>query len=168
MVRQARSMCLARLLGQLRLVEVEYLQDWLTERVEITGSRQAAWRTDPTRTGGAGAIGDIGVHAYDLLRYITGLQVTCVCADLTSFVQGRRVDDDARVLLRFEGGARGCFGQVKSRPATTTGCRFESTVTRADLNGTNVTPMSSGIHHWVNRRAKLVGLGPEPIRPLQS
>ena len=121
MVRQARSMCLARLLGQLRLVEVEYLQDWLTERVELTGSKQAAWRTDPTRTGGAGAIGDIGVHAFDLLRYITGLQVTSVCADLTSFVQGRRVDDDARVLLRFEGGAKGLLWASQVAPGNDNG-----------------------------------------------
>ncbi len=121
MVRQARTMCLARLLGRLRLVEVEYLQDWLTERVEVAGSKQATWRTDPIKTGGAGAIGDIGVHAYDLLRYITGLKVTSVCADLTSFVNGRRVDDDARVLLRFECGAKGLLWACQVAPGNANG-----------------------------------------------
>lgn len=116
MVRQARAMCLARALGQLRLAEVEYLQEWLTENVEAAG-----WRTDPARTGGAGAIGDIGVHAYDLVRYITGLRVTALCAELTSFVQGRRVDDDARVLLRFECGAKGLLWASQVAPGNDNG-----------------------------------------------
>jgi predicted dehydrogenase len=107
MVRQARAMCAEGLLGNLRLVDIEYLQDWLSTRVEASGSKQALWRTDPERTGGVGAIGDIGVHGYDLCGYITGLHVTSVCAELTSFVQGRLVDDDVRASLRFETGAKG-------------------------------------------------------------
>jgi predicted dehydrogenase len=121
MVRQARSMCAAGLLGELRLVEVEYLQDWLTANVESNGSKQALWRTDPTRTGGAGAIGDIGVHAYDLVRYITGLRITSVCGELTSFVTGRRVDDDARVLLRFDRRARGLLWASQVAPGNDNG-----------------------------------------------
>jgi predicted dehydrogenase len=121
MVRQARSMCSGGLLGELRLVEVEYLQDWLTANVESSGSKQAIWRTDPTRTGGAGAIGDIGVHAYDLMRYITGLRVTSICAEVTSFVAGRRVDDDARVLLRFERRAKGLLWVSQVAPGNDNG-----------------------------------------------
>jgi predicted dehydrogenase len=100
-------MCVSREIGKIRIVEVEYLQDWLAERIEIGGSKGAQWRTDPERTGGAGAIGDIGVHAFDLARYVTGLRLDALSAELTSFVPGRRVDDDARVLLRFEDGAKG-------------------------------------------------------------
>ncbi len=107
LIRQARAMCLSSEIGTIRLVEVEYLQDWLAERIEIRGSKGAQWRTDPERTGGVGAIGDIGVHAFDLARYVTRLRLDAVSAELTSFVPGRRVDDDARVLLRFEGGAKG-------------------------------------------------------------
>ena len=107
LIRQARAMCVSREIGKIRIVEVEYLQDWLAERIEIGGSKGAQWRTDPERTGGAGAIGDIGVHAFDLARYVTGLRLDALSAELTSFVPGRRVDDDARVLLRFEDGAKG-------------------------------------------------------------
>ena len=107
MVRQAREMCRAGELGKVRLVHVEYLQDWLANRVELLGSKQAAWRTDPARAGVGGAIGDIGTHAYHLMRFITGLDVTELCAELTSFAEGRRLDDDARILLRLGSGARG-------------------------------------------------------------
>jgi predicted dehydrogenase len=107
MVRQAREMCRAGALGHVRLVQVEYLQDWLAKRVELLGSKQAEWRTDPARAGAGGAIGDIGTHAYHLMRFITGLEVSELCAELTSFAEGRRLDDDARVLLRLQSGARG-------------------------------------------------------------
>ena len=107
MVRQAREMCRSGALGQVRLVQVEYLQDWLAKRVELLGSKQAEWRTDPARAGAGGAIGDIGTHAYHLMKFITGLRVSELCAELTSFAAGRRLDDDARVLLRLESGARG-------------------------------------------------------------
>jgi predicted dehydrogenase len=107
MVRQAREMCRAGALGNVRLVHVEYLQDWLANRVELLGSKQAEWRTDPARAGAGGAIGDIGTHAYHLMKFITGLQVAELCAELSSFAEGRRLDDDARVLLRFDSGARG-------------------------------------------------------------
>ena len=103
MVRQAREAVAAGVLGPLRVVQAEYAQDWLTEADD---SKQAAWRADPARAG-AGAIGDIGTHAFNLLEYVTGLQVEALTADLSSFVPGRAVDDDARILLRMRGGARG-------------------------------------------------------------
>lgn len=107
MVRQARAMCAEGLLGTLRIIDIEYLQDWLSTRIEALGSKQALWRTDPDRTGGVGALGDIGVHGYDLCRYITGLRVVSVCAELTRFVDARAVDDDVRASLRFDTGAKG-------------------------------------------------------------
>lgn len=107
MVRRAREMCRAGELGKVRLIQVEYLQDWLAKRVELLGSKQAQWRTDPARAGVGGAIGDIGTHAYHLMKFITGLAVEELCAELTSFAEGRRLDDDARILLRLGSGARG-------------------------------------------------------------
>ncbi|MFD1912422.1 Gfo/Idh/MocA family protein [Halodurantibacterium flavum] len=107
MVRQAKSMIEAGDLGSLRLVQVEYVQDWLTEAAEETGSKQAGWRTDPARSGPGGATGDIGTHAFNLAEFVSGLKVESLAADLQSFVPGRRVDDNAHVLMRLEGGARG-------------------------------------------------------------
>jgi predicted dehydrogenase len=104
MVRQAREMVAAGDLGKLRVVQVEYAQDWLTEASE---SKQAAWRTDPARTGAGGSIGDIGTHALNLACFVSGLALEALAADLQSFVPGRPVDDNANMLLRFGGGARG-------------------------------------------------------------
>jgi predicted dehydrogenase len=107
MVRQARAMVRAGELGDIRLVQVEYAQDWLATRLEESGQKQASWRTDPARSGAGGCIGDIGTHAYHLAGYITGLSVSALCAELSTFVPGRLVDDNAQVLLRFANGARG-------------------------------------------------------------
>jgi predicted dehydrogenase len=86
---------------------VEYPQGWLSTNLESSGQKQAAWRTDPKRSGAAGCVGDIGTHAENLARYITGLEIESLCADLTTFVKGRKLDDDANILLRFHGGAKG-------------------------------------------------------------
>lgn len=107
MIRQAREMIAAGELGKIRLVNVEYIQDWLTEDVESSGQKQADWRTDPERTGAGGSTGDIGTHAFNLASFVTGLTLESLCADLQSFVPGRRVDDNGHVMMRFEGGARG-------------------------------------------------------------
>ena len=107
MIRQARAMIRDDLLGALRVVRAEYAQDWLAAPLESTGQKQAAWRTDPARSGGGGAIGDIGTHAFQLIGFVTGLRVARLAADLDSFVAGRAVDDNAHVRLDFEGGARG-------------------------------------------------------------
>lgn len=107
MVRQAREMVAAGQLGQIRVVQVEYAQDWLTEAVEQTGAKQAVWRTDPKQSGVGGATGDIGTHAFNLASFVTGLTLDSLAADLDSFVEGRRVDDNGHVLLRFAGGAKG-------------------------------------------------------------
>lgn len=107
MVKQARAMIRDGKLGNIRKIVVEYPQGWLATRIEESDQKQAAWRTDPSRSGAAGAMGDIGTHAENLAEYITGLQITQVCADLTAFVPGRRLDDDGNILLRFEKGAKG-------------------------------------------------------------
>ena len=106
-MKQAREMVAAGQLGKLRKVVVEYPQGWLATRLEESGQKQAAWRTDPKRSGAAGCIGDIGTHAENLAEYITGLQISELAADLTAFVKGRKLDDDGNVLLRFKGGAKG-------------------------------------------------------------
>ncbi len=107
MVRQAREMVRRGELGTLRKVVVEYNQGWLATRVEAEGNKQAAWRTDPAQSGGAGAIGDIGTHAENLVGTVTGLAIESLCADIGALVPGRALDDDASMLLRFAGGARG-------------------------------------------------------------
>ena len=107
MIRQARAMVAAGELGDIRVVQAEYAQDWLTERIEATGQKQAKWRTDPKQTGAGGAVGDIGTHAYNLACFVSGLALDSLCADLTSFVKGRKVDDNDSILLRWKGGARG-------------------------------------------------------------
>lgn len=107
MVRQAREMVAAGELGDLRVVQVEYAQDWLTEALETTGAKGAVWRTDPKQSGVGGSTGDIGTHAFNLASFVTGLTLDSLAADLDSFVEGRRVDDNAHVMLRFAGGAKG-------------------------------------------------------------
>jgi predicted dehydrogenase len=107
LVKQAREMVATGKLGKIRKVVVEYPQGWLATRLEASDQKQAAWRTDPKRSGAAGCIGDIGTHAENLAEYITGLKISELAADLTTFVEGRQLDDDGNVLLRFEGGAKG-------------------------------------------------------------
>lgn len=107
MVRQARAMVANGDLGQIRLVKVEYLQDWLTEPLEATSQKQAAWRTDPSRSGAGGCIGDIGTHAYNLACFVSGLELDELLAQLSTFVEGRRLDDDVQILLKWKGGAKG-------------------------------------------------------------
>ncbi|WP_298293648.1 Gfo/Idh/MocA family oxidoreductase [uncultured Litoreibacter sp.] len=104
MVRQARDMVAAGDIGNIRVVQVEYPQDWLTQHEDF---KQAEWRTDPARSGAGGSTGDIGTHAHNLARFVTGLEVESLAADLDAFVPGRQVDDNGHVMLRFEGGAKG-------------------------------------------------------------
>ena len=107
MVRHARSLIQKGDLGSIRVVQAEYPQDWLTTKAEDSGLKQAEWRTDPKRSGNGGCIGDIGTHAFNLIRFITGLKVEELSADIHTFVKGRLVDDNAQIMLRFEGGAKG-------------------------------------------------------------
>ena len=114
MVRQAREMIASGALGDIRVVQVEYAQDWLTEAVEATGAKGAVWRTDPAQSGAGGSTGDIGTHAYNLASFVTGLTLDSLAADLDSFVDGRRLDDNGHVMLRFsaEGNAKPAKGML--------------------------------------------------------
>ncbi len=107
MVKQAKAMCKDGVFGKIRKIWVEYPQGWLSQLSEKEGNAQAAWRTDPTKSGKAGCMGDIGTHAAHLAEYISGLQITHLCADLNIMVPGRALDDDGNVLLKFNNGAAG-------------------------------------------------------------
>ena len=107
MIRQAQSLVAAGALGDIRYVQVEYVQAWLATALEKSGQKQASWRTDPKRSGAGGAVGDIGTHAEQLAGFVTGLKLDELSADLTSFVKGRKLDDNVSVMLRYKGGAKG-------------------------------------------------------------
>ncbi len=124
MVRQAREMIANGDLGKIRVVQVEYAQDWLTEAAEQAGAKQAVWRTDPTQSGVGGSTGDIGTHAYNLASFVTGLTLTSLAADLDSFVPGRRLDDNAHVMLRFDGGAKGMLWCSQVAPGNENGLKL--------------------------------------------
>jgi len=124
LIRQARTMVAEGRLGRLRVVQAEYAQDWLTETIEQSGQKQATWRTDPARSGGGGAIGDIGTHAFNLLSFVTGLRAEALAADLHSFGAGRQVDDNAHIMLRFAGGARGMIWASQVAPGNENGLRL--------------------------------------------
>jgi predicted dehydrogenase len=116
LVRQARKMVADGTLGTIRVIRVSYVQDWLTNAIDAEGQKQAAWRTDPKQSGAGGSIGDIGVHAFNLASFISGLELEEVCADLQSYVPGRRLDDNANVLLRYKGGATGTLWSSQVAP----------------------------------------------------
>ena len=124
LVRQARAMVARGDLGALRLVQVEYLQDWLTEPAEAAGSKQAEWRVDPQRAGLGGALGDIGTHAWNLAAFVTGTEPEAIAADLTSFGSGRVLDDNAHVMLRYANGARGTLLASQVAPGNENGLRL--------------------------------------------
>ncbi len=124
MVRQAREMVAAGELGAVRVVQVEYPQDWLTTRLEETGQKQAGWRTDPARSGAGGCLGDIGTHAFNLAEFVTGLSCEELAADLTIFVPGRQLDDNVQILLRFSGGARGALWASQVAPGNENALRL--------------------------------------------
>jgi len=140
MVRHARQLVREGALGDIRVVQVEYVQDWLTERLEATGQKQAAWRTDPKRSGAGGCIGDIGTHAFNLLHYVTGLKTTELAAELTTFVPGRALDDNVQVMLRLAGGARGALWASQVAPGNENGLRLRVYGSRGGLEWAQEQP----------------------------
>ncbi|TKT77449.1 Gfo/Idh/MocA family oxidoreductase [Aquamicrobium sp. LC103] len=145
MVRQAREMVRAGQLGDIRVVQAEYPQDWLTEKVEDAGSKQASWRTDPKQSGAGGATGDIGTHAYNLLRFVTGLELDALAADLDAFVPGRRLDDNAHILLRFrpkgkEQPAKGMLWASQVAPGNENGLKLRVFGTKGGLEWVQADP----------------------------
>jgi len=124
MIRQARQMINNNDLGDIRVVQVEYAQDWLSTNLEATDQKQASWRVDPERSGAGGCIGDIGTHAFNLAGFVTGLQLESLCADLHTFVEGRALDDNVHIMLRYEGGARGMLWSSQVAPGNENALRL--------------------------------------------
>ncbi|MDO9640343.1 MAG: Gfo/Idh/MocA family oxidoreductase [Pseudotabrizicola sp.] len=140
MIRQAAAMVAGGELGDIRLVQVEYAQDWLAEPVEESGQKQAGWRTDPARSGAGGSTGDIGTHAFNLANFVSGLSVEELAADLQAFVPGRRVDDNAHVLLRYSGGARGMLWCSQVAAGQENGLRLRIFGTKAGIEWEQENP----------------------------
>jgi predicted dehydrogenase len=140
MVRQAQAMIAAGDLGKLRVVQVEYPQDWLTKPLEKTGQKQAAWRTDPKQSGVGGSVGDIGTHCMQLVTFVTGLTLAEVACDLTSFVPGRRLDDNVHALLRFKGGAKGMLFASQVTPGHENGLKIRAYGEKGGLEWVQADP----------------------------
>ncbi len=158
MMRQARAMVEAGDLGTIRVVQVEYPQDWLAEPIEQDGQKQAAWRTDPARSGAGGCVGDIGTHAYNLVCFVSGLELAELAADLQTFVPGRKLDDNVQVMLRFK-------GVGEARPAT--GMLWTSQVATGHENSLKLRIYGSkGGLEWAQENPNLLWFTPlgEPKR----
>jgi len=140
MIRQAKSMIEAGELGEIRVVQAEYPQDWLTDSLENEGLKQAQWRTDPTRSGVGGAVGDIGTHAHNLACFVTGLKVEKLAADLQSFGPGRQLDDNVHTMLRFAGGARGMLWCSQVAPGNENGLKLRVYGTKGGLEWSQEDP----------------------------
>lgn len=145
MIRQAREMVAKGVLGDLRLVQAEYPQDWLSEPVEKTGQKQASWRTDPAQSGDGGAIGDIGTHAFNLASFVTGLETDRIAADLDCFGAGRQLDDNAHIMLRFksrsgEKPAKGTIWASQVAPGNENGLKLRVYGTKAGLEWVQADP----------------------------
>lgn len=140
MIRHAKAMVKAGELGEIRLVQGEYPQDWLTTALEKTGQKQAAWRTDPKRSGAGGCVGDIGTHTYQLMCDVSGLSAAELSADLTTFVKGRALDDNVHVMLRFGNGARGMIWASQVAPGNENGLKIRVYGTKGGLEWTQADP----------------------------
>jgi predicted dehydrogenase len=140
MIRQAKEMIAAGVLGDIRLVNVEYAQDWLAEPLENSGQKQADWRTDPARSGAGGATGDIGTHAFNLANFVSGLTLDSLAADLQAFVPGRRVDDNGHVLMRYTSGARGMLWCSQVASGQENGLRLRIYGTKAGIEWEQENP----------------------------
>jgi predicted dehydrogenase len=140
MIRQAKAMVAAGELGEIRLVQGEYPQDWLTTDLEKSGQKQAAWRTDPKRSGAGGCVGDIGTHTYQLATYVSGLTLQELSADLTSFVKGRKLDDNVSAMLRFKGGAKGHIWASQVAVGHENGLKLRVYGTKGGLEWTQADP----------------------------
>lgn len=140
MVRHARELVQSGELGDIRLVQMEYPQDWLAEPVEQQGAKQAVWRTDPAQSGVGGSTGDIGTHAYNLGCFISGLTLRELAADVHTFVDGRRLDDNAHVMLRFEGGAKGLLWCSQVATGNENGLKVRIYGTKAGIEWTQADP----------------------------
>ncbi|MFT4668088.1 MAG: putative dehydrogenase [Gammaproteobacteria bacterium] len=158
MVKEARHLVQKGKIGTIRKVIVEYPQGWLTTNLEATDQKQAAWRTDPKRSGIAGAMGDIGTHAENLAEYITGLQITKLCADLNTFVPGRRLDDDGNVLLEFDNGAKGILFATQIAAGEENNLKIRIYGTKAGLEWAQMEPNSLQVK-WLDKPLEILRTG---------
>ena len=168
MIRQARAMIAAGELGEIRHVQAEYVQDWLTEAVEKTGSKQATWRTDPKKSGAGGALGDIATHAYNLACFVTGLTLDSLAADLTAFVKGRKLDDNDNILLRWKGGAKGMLWASQVAPGNENGLTLRVYGTKGGISWRQEEPNTLWYAPFGQPPRKITrgghGSGPEAAR----
>ncbi|GAA4218288.1 Gfo/Idh/MocA family oxidoreductase [Sphingomonas endophytica] len=158
LVEEARARVARGDFGAIRLVQVEYSQGWLSSALDREGNRQAEWRTDPARAGLGGCLGDIGTHAFQLAEHVSGLQVESLCADLTTHVPGRRLDDDVSVLLRFAGGARGVLKATQVAAGDENGLRLRIHGEKGGLDWAQMEPNTLTLR-WLDRPAELVRTG---------
>ncbi len=164
MVKQARVMVKNGDLGTIRKVVVEYPQGWLSTKLEDSDQKQAAWRTDPKRSGKAGAMGDIGTHAENLAEYITGLNIKEICADLTAFVDGRLLDDDGNVLLRFENGAKGILHASQISAGEENNLNIRVYGTKGGLHWFQMEPNSLYVK-WLDKPQQILRTGVGELYP---
>ncbi len=167
MVHEARAMVEAGAIGRIRVVQVEYPLEWMATAIEQQGNQQAAWRTDPKRSGRGGSIGDIGTHAYHLAGFVTGLKVEALCADLATFVPGRSLDDNAHVMLRYQGGARGLLWSSQVAVGCSNGLRLRVFGETGSLTWCQEEP-NALIHAPLNGRPVIVKRGREDLDPGSS
>ena len=158
MVAEMRTRIAAGALGAVRHVAVEYRQGWLSTPADAAGQKQAEWRTDPARAGLGGALGDIGTHAFHLAEHVTGLRVETLCADLTAHVPGRRLDDDASVLLRFKGGARGTLSASQIIAGEENGLRLRVACEQGTIEWRHDDANSLTLR-WLERPIEIVRTG---------
>ncbi len=164
LVKHARAMIRNGEIGEVRKVVVEYPQGWLTTKVEDSGSKQAGWRTDPSQSGIAGAMGDIGTHAENLAEYMTGLQISALCADISTFVEGRRLDDDGNVLLRFENGAKGILHASQISAGEENNLNIRIYGTKAGLQWSQMAPNSLYVK-WLDKPMEVLRTGGHRLSP---
>lgn len=151
-------------LGPIRLVQVEYLQGWLSQAIDREGNRQAEWRTDPARAGAGGCLGDIGTHAFQLAEHVSGLRADTLCADLATHVAGRRLDDDVSALLRFEGGARGVLKVTQVAAGEENGLRLRIHGTQGGFEWSQMEPNTLTLR-WLDRPAEQLRAGGPALAP---
>ena len=167
MVKQARAMVQNGDIGQVRKIVVEYPQGWLSTKVEDSGQKQASWRTDPARSGAAGAMGDIGTHAENLAEYISGLQITELCADLSTFVEGRLLDDDGNVLLHFDNGAKGILHASQISAGEENNLNIRIYGTKAGLQWFQMEP-NSLYAKWLDKPVEVLRTGGSGLYPVAT
>ena len=157
-VKEMKSRIAAGQLGKLRLVDVEYLQGWLSKRIELEGGNNAGWRTDPNQSGKGGCVGDIGTHAWHLSEYITGQRVTELCAELSAFVEGRPIDDDATALLHFTGGLHGVLHASQVATGQENGLAIRIAGELGSFEWYQMEP-NTIIARWADRPAEIIRTG---------